>query len=184
MRLQLSVVAGCALTLTVGACSPDDPPTPTPTTAAPEPANPNTTPPPMPDQAAQFTPNGAASFVSYYVSTLGYASKTGEIDELREASSPSCEGCSSYIDLYESTYAAGGWFKGFTWTKGDTRLAFDRRPGGETRATTKVTVSAGTFKESADDSVRRAAETEDVVTFGLSYEDGWRVTQFAVGDHQ
>ncbi|MBA4609366.1 hypothetical protein H1W00_12845 [Aeromicrobium sp. Marseille-Q0843] len=169
------------LALTMSACGEDDPPPTEPTSAATTPANPDATLPPMPAVAQEFTPNGAATFVAHYVRILDYASKTGDVEELARLSSPSCEGCTRYVDLFRSLYRNGGGAEGRDWTRSATELRFQRDKAAETLATTTLRISAGTVQESADSAAKNFPATEDLVTFGLTYDEEWRITQFVTG---
>jgi hypothetical protein len=82
--------------------------TPSPTAAA----TTGLTPPVLPKIAQRHDATGAANFVLYWVKVSNYAARTGDTALLRTISAPDCEGCNRYIDLYEKTYAAGGYFKG------------------------------------------------------------------------
>lgn len=111
--------------LLLGACSSE------PTPLEPEPSRsvtsaPTATPPPMPDQAEQDSPEGAAAFVKHYVDVFNYAAATGDVEELSRLSSPDCEGCQSYIDLYRKTYEDGGYFKGGEWKIGKLEIEQSR----------------------------------------------------------
>ncbi len=109
-----------AVLLTLGACSSDPAPKePKRTTTS---ASPTATPPTMPAQAKEDTPEGAAAFVKHYIDVFNYAASTGDVEELSRLSSPKCEGCQSYIKLYRDTYKAGGYFKGSDWKLGDFAL--------------------------------------------------------------
>lgn len=182
MRLLPSVVAGCALTLTVGACSPDDPPTPTPTTAAPEPANPDATPPPLPDQAAQFTPNGLSAFARYYLRAVGAAGRSGDTATLRELSDPDCTGCQKYVDYFDSLENDGGRIDGQEWTATrNSQVRFDRRKNAESYVTTTISISAGSIRKTRDSEPQQTLASNDKVTLALRFDDGWSVTQFGSG---
>jgi hypothetical protein len=74
-------------------------------------------PPTLPAAAKRNDETGAANFVAYWVKVSNYAAVTGELELLRSISAPHCEGCNRYIDLYEKTYKAGGYFR-----RGDRRL--------------------------------------------------------------
>ena len=102
-----------AVLLTLGACSSDPEPKEPKRTATS--ATPTATPPTMPAQAKQDTPEGAAAFVKHYIDVFNYAASTGDVEELSRLSSPDCEGCQSYIKLYRDTYKAGGYFKDEGW---------------------------------------------------------------------
>ncbi|WP_281285710.1 DUF6318 family protein [Aeromicrobium flavum] len=177
---MIAVVA--ALALTLSACSEDDPPPPDPTSAATAPANPDATLPPMPEVASEFTPNGASTFVRYYVGVLSYAGQTGDVDELTRLSDSNCGGCSDYIRFFRETYAGGGWIRGRTWVNGDTQLWFDSSQDGETRATTSVRIAAGTLKPDSESNPTNAPASAHKVTFGLTFDGNWTMTQLVSGD--
>lgn len=113
MRARSTIaVAVLSCALTVAGCANDPEPKepaktspPTPVAAAPA----------MPDEARQPSKKGAVAFVKYYIDLLNHAANTGDVKPLKAASDPKCEGCNSYIELYEKTYAADGYFKDSGW---------------------------------------------------------------------
>ena len=111
----------CAAIILLAACGqppePIEPEAEAATPARPTQATPTSAPPTMPPIAKRHDEIGAANFVLYWVKVSNYAASTGDTRRLREISAPDCEGCNRYIDLYEKTYAAGGYFRG-----GDRRL--------------------------------------------------------------
>lgn len=169
--------------LTLGACSsdprPDEPePGATTTTAA----APSVALPTMPPQASEDSPEGAAAFVAHYVDVFNYAAATGDVDELRRLSDPTCDGCERYADLYEKTYEAGGYFRGGDWKIGELRLEADEATF---YATTPVEVSEGTFRESVDQEVAKDAGEKTTVSFAVNRaSDSWQVTQLGLGGVQ
>ena len=125
-----------AVLLTLGACSSDPEPKEPKRTATS--ATPTATPPTMPAQAKEDTPEGAAAFVKHYIDVFNYASNTGDVEELSRLSSPDCEGCQSYIKLYRDTYKAGGYFKDFGLDVSDVRVEIaDERDRRVSRSTSK-----------------------------------------------
>ena len=134
-----------AVLLTLGACSSDPEPREPKRTATS--ATPTATPPTMPAQAKEDTPEGAAAFVKHYIDVFNYASNTGDVEELSRLSAPGCKGCQSYIKLYRNTYKAGGYFKGSDWTVSKVELEI---LGNATNVFTHVTSPAGTRRESLD----------------------------------
>jgi hypothetical protein len=128
----------------LAACSSDPAPVqpdPAPTTSS----TPSIAVPTMPAQASEDSPEGAAAFVKHYVDVFNYAAATGDVDELSKLSSPDCEGCQSYIDLYRETYEAGGYFKGSDWALGNLELEFEQS---RTNAYVKATAPAGVRRDS------------------------------------
>lgn len=181
MRPLITVVVGCVLALSA-ACSGEDPPAASPTTSAP--AMPDATAPPLPDAAAEFSASGAASFVAYYVDLLEYASETGDTDDLRASSDPGCTGCFRYIDDFESRHAKGGFARNRDWTVSSSKGDFYRAQSVETTVTTQLEISAGVVQPSASDEPVDYPANSSKVSFALLFDDGWRITQFGLGDPQ
>ena len=136
----------------------------------------------MPPSAAEFTPDGAATFVSYYVSVLDYASKTGDVNELTRISDPQCEGCNRYIDLFREIYDAGGKISGRDWTPSEIDLRFRSTKGAETSAAFALQISAGTVQDSREAEPRNHPAATDPVIIGMKHENGWQAFQFAFGE--
>lgn len=133
----------------------------------------------MPDQAREDSPEGAAAFVKHYVDVFNYAASTGDVEELSRLSSPACEGCQSYIDLYRDTYQAGGYFKGGDWTIGDLSLEID---SGGTYATTSVRSGGGRFRTSAEATEKTSSSDTTKITFAVTGDRGdRRLGQLALG---
>jgi hypothetical protein len=164
----------------LAACSSDPAPVepdPAPTTSATTPAVPVPT---MPAQAAEDSPEGAAAFVKHYVDVFNYAAATGDVEELSKLSSPDCEGCQSYIDLYRDTYAAGGYFKGGDWKIGDLRL---ENAGAAVYATTDIAVQPTRYREnSAAEETNGPTETTSIAFALTGRGSERRVSQLALGD--
>ena len=134
----------------------------------------------MPPQASEDSPEGAAAFVKHYVDVFNYAAATGDVDELSRLSSPDCGGCQSYITLYRDTYDAGGYFKGGDWKLGELILELDDP---ETFATTEVSVSATTYRQSLNAAETRGAAETSEITFAVSSPgDSKIISQLALGD--
>ncbi|KRC63999.1 hypothetical protein ASE12_04030 [Aeromicrobium sp. Root236] len=164
--------------LTLGACS-SDPEPKEPKRSATSVA-PTSTPPTMPAQAKEDTPEGAAAFVKHYIDVFNYASNTGDVGELSRLSSPECKGCQSYIKLYRDTYKAGGYFKGSDWKLGDLRL---QQAGKTTYVTTVASTEPGPYKEAAGKPEHRSTGKDNKVSFAVSRgQAGWRLTQIGLGD--
>jgi len=170
-----------ALLLGLSACSehearPAEPKSSATTTSA-------SPPPSVPSQATEFSPEGAAAFVTHYVAVIDHASKTGDVDELGRLSDPECGGCNDYIAFYERVYAEGGWLRNRNWTAGETDLWFSSKPGAEVRARTSLRVTRGEVKTGADATASTAPASSEVVTLGLRFESGsWVVSQLVPGD--
>ena len=134
--------------------------------------------PAMPSKARENTASGAATFVSYWVEVSNYASQTGNTRELTRISDEECEGCRSYIDLYEETYAAGGYFKGSEWRLSNVEV----QPGAsEHLVFAHVNAPVGTFKTTGDSRVERGNQEDSDLVFGVSFSASeWRVTQLGL----
>jgi hypothetical protein len=173
----MTVVA--ALTL-LAACSSDPTPVePDPSPTAIASSTPAIPVPTMPAQASEDSPEGAAAFVKHYVDVFNYAAATGDVDELSDLSSPDCEGCQKYIDLYRDTYEAGGYFKGGDWKIGDLRLEFDAN---ESFATTTVHLERTTYRQDSDSRETIGPTEDSEVTFGVTGTGpSRRISQLALG---
>lgn len=100
VALGLIVIAGCG--------GGGDDPRPSP---SPPPSSPTTTAPvvpTMPPEAQQNTRKGAVAFVKHYIELLNYAQATGEVSDLRSASSSDCQSCSTTARRLEELYEGGG----------------------------------------------------------------------------
>ena len=154
------------LILLLGACdASSDTATPREPAASSDSPAPTATVPTMPAQAAEDSSEGAAAFVKYYVDVFNYAAATGDVDELSRLSSPDCDGCQSYIDLYRDTYKAGGYFKGGDWQMGDLQL---ETRSNESLATTRVTSDQSKFRKSRDFAEETGKGTNTELTFVVS----------------
>jgi hypothetical protein len=133
----------------------------------------------MPPQASEDSPEGAAAFVKHYVDVFNYAAATGDVEELSRLSSPDCDGCQSYIDLYRDTYKAGGYFKGGDWHVDEMKLQRDPK---ETFATTTVAVAATRYKKDRSTPEVSGPGDSSQVTFGvIGTATARRVSQLALG---
>ncbi|MCL8251022.1 DUF6318 family protein [Aeromicrobium fastidiosum] len=166
--------------LTLAACSSDPAPRePDPTRSASAAPTPTATLPTMPPQASEDSPEGAAAFVKHYVDVFNYAAATGDVDELSRLSSPDCEGCQSYIDLYRDTYEAGGYFRGGDWTVDQMDIQVDLN---ETFATTNVLVAATRYKKDTKAAEVTGPSDSSQVTFGVRRKAREKViSQLALG---
>lgn len=102
-----------AALLVLGACTSDpQPKEPEPSATT---ATPTTSPPSMPAQAKKDTPEGAAAFVKHYIEVFNYASRTGDVEELRRMSTR-CDACSRYASEFEEIYKRGDQISAHLWT--------------------------------------------------------------------
>lgn len=166
-----------ALALALAGCSSDPQPREPGPTA--EPVS-TATPPPLPPQASEDGPEGAAAFVSYWVEVSNYAAATGDVDELSRISAPGCSGCQSYIDLYRDTYEAGGYFKGGDWELGELELRVNSE---EVLASTELRSAPSTFRLTGKDKESEGVAEQTRITIGVSPAADERVaTQLFLGD--
>jgi len=152
-----SITLAIAAVLLLASCSGD--PEPIEPTAS----TPASTIPSPPAQAEKDTPDGAASFVSYYIEVLNFAARTGDVSPLIALSSPRCEGCREYIDLYEGVYEAGGHFEGGEWSPSDFELEIRRD-------TTDVFVRIDADKGRVKSDALSGARTEDAFDGDVVFE--------------
>lgn len=175
------MLAGALIALLAACGSGSDEPAPKePTTTSSTVPAPTATVPTMPAQASEDSPEGASAFVAHYVDVFNYAAATGDVDELSRLSSPDCDGCQRYIDLYRDTYAAGGYFKGGDWKIGELKVSSENEA---TYLTTSVLVDRGTYRDD-----RKSPEQEDpgertTVSFAAKSVNGsWNLSQLGIGD--
>lgn len=175
-RFSLHAIIGIVLiSAWLSACSPE----PTPIEPKTEPPSASTRPSPkpkvpvMPAIARRHDATGAANFVLYWVRVSNYAAKTGDTARLREISAPDCEGCNRYIDLYEKTYAAGGYFKGSDWKLS---AISSEDSGSETLIRAHVDAPDGQFRNSRRDRTRRGnSEDSDLAFFVEPHDHQWEL---------
>lgn len=169
MRLFALAVSASLL---IGSCTDDpEPIEPTPSASA----EPTPSPPELPESARKDTPAGAANFVRHWIDVSNYAAVTGDTSELKDLSDPRCRGCESYIDLYESTYAKGGYFKGGDRGIGEVDLEVGKE---EVYIRGKVKAAPGRYRVSKSRPERESKAEETEVVFAVIFaKDEWRMTQ-------
>ncbi|MDO4259472.1 MAG: DUF6318 family protein [Actinomycetaceae bacterium] len=69
----------------------------------------NLTPPELPDEAKQETPEGAQAFAKHYVELHIYTWKVGDISPLKGKVTPECSNCANTVKQVDGLYSAGGW---------------------------------------------------------------------------
>ncbi|KAA1398237.1 DUF6318 family protein [Aeromicrobium ginsengisoli] len=126
--------------LTLGACSSDPEPKEPKRTATS--ATPTATPPTMPAQAKEDTPEGAAAFVKHYIDVFNYAASTGDVEELSRLSAPGCKPCKRYADKFRAIYAKGDRISVRLWDLHDDEIELV----GDTRVNADMDVNEGTIK--------------------------------------
>ena len=99
-------------------------------------------------------------------------------------SSPDCDGCNKYVKLFLDTYAGGGMIEQEWSAPGESVVRYDERPSGESFVTTQLVISPGTYRPSRDEPVRRVKGSKSEVTFALTFDDQWTVTQFGTGGYE
>ncbi|HUP99585.1 MAG TPA: DUF6318 family protein [Aeromicrobium sp.] len=132
-------------------------------------------PPGLPVITKRNDATGAANFVLYWVKVSNYAALTGDTELLREISAPACEGCRRYIELYEKTYADGGYFRG-----GAQKLkSVEYQKGArEHFFFCELLMAPGTFRRSrSSEPAITKGETSNVVFAVSRVGDSWIVTQ-------
>lgn len=72
----------------------------------------NLTPPELPEEAKQETPEGAQAYAEHYIALLTYAFKTGQTQELKDSYNAECESCIKRTTRIETIYSGGGWADG------------------------------------------------------------------------
>ena len=163
----MRVLVSAIIAVLVAGCGSADEPAPEPEHAT---SSPSDSPPPMPRAAKDDTDSGAIAFTKHYVAVLNYAAVTGDTAELKRLSSPQCEGCQEYIDLYEKVYSNGGYYKDGEWTLSD----FDFRSGtaDDARAiSARVRVAPGRRKAGDDDSEVSEKAEEYRLLFKIQVSD-------------
>ncbi|WP_332644255.1 DUF6318 family protein [Aeromicrobium sp.] len=162
---MLRLVVASSLLVLIAGCTDPEPKEPKPTTSA----APTATAPTMPAQAKENTPEGASAFVAHYIEVFNYAAQTGDVSELSQLSSPKCDGCQNYINLYRDTYAEGGFFKDSDWKISDLDVTF-----GEGRVLVFGSVSSppGTYAESSSATPQPGNPEDSDLTFVLTMKSG------------
>src|SRR5665811_2149188 len=143
-------------------------------------ATPTQVAPTLPEAAKDDSEEGAVAFVKHYIELLNYASDTGDVERLREASDPKCGGCNSYVELYESTYANGGYFKAPGWMTTDLEVATS---GGAHEIWLDIDAPAGVYRIDAMTPEKPAARDSYKLFLGVKRDSGgWLIAEFARQD--
>jgi len=171
----------CATLLILSACGGE--PTPIEPTSKPSATNagssadPTSTlePPTLPAAAKRNDETGAANFVLYWVKVANHASTSGDTSLLREISSPNCDACNDYIDLYEKTYASGGFIHGGADSLTNVSV---ERASEEVFVRARVSSAAGTFKQSKSSTSKPTPSEAIWVIYGVRHTSNrWEMTQ-------
>jgi hypothetical protein len=169
------------LVLTAGGCSSDAEPSPMPTppSSPSEPASesPSATPPAMPAEASGTSPAAAKAFVRHWITSLNYASSTGDTAAVQALSAPDCESCTASFDRIAAVYANGGSIRSDGWRVRTMKLV----PG---QSTNEPMIDVGIRLTPQVVVERRGSEPQEFdggrlpMTFTLSRDlDSWRVTR-------
>ena len=174
--LALIALLGCILAGCSDAASDDPTTTPTESPTSSE-RDVIASVPTLPPAARKDTLKGAEAFIRHYIELRNYASNTGDTKEFR-AASDSCSGCDKYAQLYEKTYAKGGFIRSAGW-RTVAAQAFDQR----TSVAVLVTAAAPrmSFKRTAEDTKEIGRGGRYKLRFELKQHHGrWVVTEFGV----
>lgn len=157
MRIIAILVAAALPLAGCGSADPKEPkptvaPTVTATAAAPS----------MPPEAKDKTVQGAAEFVRFYVEILNFAASTGNTEKLAAISDPDCEGCSTYIELYRTTYKNGGFYQNSKWHL--TGIRPDTQEG-QPLIFADVHIPAAIFKTGANEPIQHGKSEDSKLTF-------------------
>jgi hypothetical protein len=66
----------------------------------------------LPDVAKRHSPEGAEEYVRHWVAAANEAFGTGEVQQWRQLSEPSCKSCNARMDDVEKAYGAAGRIEG------------------------------------------------------------------------
>lgn len=169
----MRVLVSAIIAVLVAGCGSADEPAPEPEHAT---SSPSDAPPPMPRAAKDDTDSGAIAFTKHYVDVLNYAAVTGDTAELKRLSSPKCEGCQEYIDLYEETYESGGYFKGGEWELSNIEVQEDKPV---TLIFARMSANESEYKESKSSDPSTGVIEDINLVFGLSRNsDAWLIRSF------
>ena len=175
MRVRTIIAAAVfSSALALVGCSDPEPKEPNGPTKT---ATPTQVAPTLPEAATKDSEEGAVAFVKHYIELLNYASDTGDVERLREASDPKCGGCNSYVELYESTYANGGYFKDSGWK--NSQQVTDVQDG-ELLVFADIEAAGGTFKEDRDDDIHESRDEAYQLIFAPVLTNGrWILSRFS-----
>lgn len=176
------LASACVAVLLLAACSsspePIEPKADATAATRSAPPKPSASPPTMPAIAKRNDATGAANFVLYWVKVSNYAANSGDTARLREISHPDCEGCNRYIDLYEKTYANGGYFEGGERTLEDIKV---KTTAGESYVYARVNAAAETYRFSSAEAEGESPPETTSVAFATSRTgSGWTMTQIGL----
>ena len=183
MGVLAALLAGC----TDDASQPEPPQASSSTSTPPQPDTPSpdqpspTEPaaPALPAAAKESTKAGAKAFVTWYLRSLAYAANTGDVSDLKAASSD-CAGCVDYISLYEKVYSRGGFFRDVKWTPVTWSITTesDRR----SRVLVAIRAARAEYRASAKEDLKVSDEYDDAFVFELTRQmSSWAVSALTSG---
>lgn len=164
--MRLLAFALLAITLSLGACSPDDPPPAAPTSAPTTAANPDATLAPMPDVATEDSHSGVTQFLKYYLDVLSFASETGNVTELVRLSAASCDACTSYVAAIEDIYRSGGSITGGDRSFKEAEIRYAGQ-NSESFATATIHVGRSEQRGASGTIEKRTKSSATTLTFGI-----------------
>jgi hypothetical protein len=149
----------------------------TPTTSAPtSPPTQEPQPPELPALAKEKSPAGAKAFVKYYMGIVNYSWHVGSGSLARRYSTPECVACRGIASSIDEMSRAGGFYRGGDWAA-DSPVLIPSEPLDTPIVHTALKQSAGEWKRSADDRLRRIPPSRSYVDVHLTREGAlWKVT--------
>ena len=189
-RLSTGVASLGVLAAALVGCSDDAPraqptqsATAASTTRAPESSAPQAptkpAPPALPAAAKEDSKAGVKAFVGWYLQSLAYAANTGDVRQLKSASS-GCAGCGDYISLYEKVYSRGGFFRNVEWTPVTWSIA--PQSAETNRVLVAIRAAKAKYKASADEDITVNGEYDDAFVFVVTRRmSTWAVSELHSG---
>lgn len=172
-RASVAVVVVSSVLALAGCGSDPEPKVPDESPSSAASASPAPAEPTLPPAAVEDSKEGAIAFVEHYIELLNYASDTGDVEALQAASADSCEGCATYVDLYEATYANGGYIRDSGWT---VKRSGAERHSGDLVVFIRVSAPDGLYRESSSEPERKGSGgTFDLVMIPEHSNHGWRL---------
>lgn len=149
-------------------------PEPIEPTASPS-ASSTVSPPALPDDSRQETPEAAIAYVKHWIEVFSFAVNTGAIDEFEALNDPKCEGCKSYRRQITDSNEGAAEVRNFRWAGGKATFSEDLK--------LEATIQSDDYQvrdsDSDDWSVVRGSTFE--LGFQLEWNDGrWLVRELYV----
>ncbi|MBM9460505.1 hypothetical protein JK386_11375 [Nocardioides sp. zg-536] len=134
--------------------------------------------PELPAAADRPTKNGARAFIEHYWDLINYAQESGDVTALRQASSHTCEGCSTGITGIEALYREGGYTVGGQYSIDSikiNRLVASKNDIDAFEALLSVTNAPQQIVNGDGDVQRLKSSTNEVVVATLWSEGEWQL---------